>query len=589
MVRTRINFDNIQTEKEDPQPDAVIAYHHRDGAGRELTWLLHDAGNHGLGRDLAAHLGPIMKELFAGLAVSSVEQYRISWIPLGKHLTATNRLHDGLSAVSASDIDACDIRGQYSRFRCLITSLRAIDAHNPNLFRPDLKTRLNFTSRHSGNASRPREPLTPFVAQSLKEAVDREVEAARDRIMSGREQLRTLQNKPNRSRFEEAFLKIADGHRPTQSEQDLFTYRNVSIASASNLSILTLPDALNFVIAIALRVEMPIECLKTLRRDCLKNPARGYVSIEYVKGRGGVRTSIKRERVRDGGINTPGGLVRLVLELSGPAAERIAMHDRSDYDYLWVGFVAAGLPSWRRFELSFNNFNNAIRRLDLLDETGKPITKLAPARLRKTVKRDNYLRHAGHLRRFASDHSPAVAARHYAAVDGLREEHSRSVEAAETALFDLAMGPLVLTSPKETEALASGLSIGNEKLDGQSVASMVSGNADTFLGICSAFWASPIERSDDGSCAVAFTGCLHCPNAVFTTRKLPALMAYLAWLDERRSVMADTVWRERHGPDHARISMQILPKFDLGEIEQAKITNHDTVTAPMLPPHLLRA
>lgn len=55
MVRTRVNFENIQTEKEDPQPDAVIAYHHRDGAGRELTWLLHDAGNHGLGRDLAAH------------------------------------------------------------------------------------------------------------------------------------------------------------------------------------------------------------------------------------------------------------------------------------------------------------------------------------------------------------------------------------------------------------------------------------------------------------------------------------------------------------------------------------------------------
>jgi hypothetical protein len=588
MAKARVHFDNVQTEMEEPRPDAVIAYHHRDGAGRELTWMLNETGNQGLGRDLASHLGPIIGELFAGLAVPSVEQYRISWIPLAKRLTATKRLYDGLPAVSAADIDACDIRGQYSKFRCLITSLRAIDAHSPDLLRPDLKARLNFTSRHSGNASRPREPLTPFVAQSLKEAVDRKVLAARDRIMIGREQLRTLQSKPSRSRFEEVFLKVASGERPKRNELDLFRYRKMPIASASDLSILTLPDAIHFIIAIALRVEMPIECLKALRRDCLKNPARGYVSIEYVKGRGGVRTSIKRERVRDGGINTPGGLVRLVLELSEPAAERIATRDGSDNNYLWVGFVAAGLPSWRRFELSLNNFNSTIRQLDLVNETGEPITKLSPARLRKTVKRDNYLRHAGHLRRFASDHSPEVAARHYAAVDGLREEHSRSVEAAETALFELAMGPLVLTSPEETEALASGLLIGDEQLDGQAVASLISGDADTFLGICSGFWASPIERSNDGSCAVAFTGCLHCPNAVFTTRKLPALLVYLAWLDERRSIMADTVWRERYGSDYERISVQILPKFDPGEIEHANITNCTTAQAPTLPPHLLR-
>jgi hypothetical protein len=189
--------------------------------------------------------------------------------------------------ITAADIDACDVRGQYSRFRCLVHGLRAIDERNPDLLRPDLKARINFTSRHNGTALRPREPLTPFVARVLKDAADRSVVATRERILSGREQIEALRNKPERSRFENVFLRVADGTRPARSEFDMFKYRKVAIAAASDLLVLTLPDAICFIIAIALRVEMPIECLRTLRRDCLKNPARGYVSIEYTKGRGG--------------------------------------------------------------------------------------------------------------------------------------------------------------------------------------------------------------------------------------------------------------------------------------------------------------
>ena len=41
-----------------------------------MTWLLHEVGNEGLGRDLALYLGPMMNELFAGLRKEAEEYFR---------------------------------------------------------------------------------------------------------------------------------------------------------------------------------------------------------------------------------------------------------------------------------------------------------------------------------------------------------------------------------------------------------------------------------------------------------------------------------------------------------------------------------
>lgn len=574
---------------ERPAPDAALTYRHRDGVGRELIWPLHEVGNEGLGRDLAAHLGPIMREFFDGLAVPSVEQYWQSWRQLGKTLTASGRVAGGLRTLTAADIDACDIRGQYSRFRCLVHSLRLIDEHAPTLLSDEVKRRLNFVSRHSGRPLAPREPLTPFVAEALKRAADERVTAVRDRIFAGRKQLEALRSKPNPSRFDRVFLRTADGVRPTKAEFDLFKYRRISIGATTGLLVMTLPDAVYFVVALALRVEIPIECLRTLHRDCLKNASRGFVTIEYVKGRAGPRHAIKRERVRDAGITTPGGIIRLALDLSQPAAQRMAQRGDPNAEYLWVGFVEKDLPSWRRFRLCTNNFRDAISALGLTDDNGRPIYAIAPGRLRKTVKRNNYLRHSGHLRRFANDHSRPVAARHYAAVEALGEAHAQSIVAAETQLFETAMSPLVLSAEAENQSGVAGLSVNGLGIDGPTAATLMAGDSDTFLGICMDFWASPIQRADDGSCAAAFTGCLHCRNAVFTRRKLPALLTYLGWLSDRRSVLSEARWLDQHGADFNRITKQIIPVFTERDIKAARDLMGDDAGRPVLPLHIRKA
>ncbi|GLT02852.1 hypothetical protein GCM10007897_42770 [Sphingobium jiangsuense] len=587
MARAKLHFDDALCE-EAANPDAVVAYHHCDGVGRELIWLLHEVGNDALGRDLAIYLGPMMREMFAGMATPTVKQHRQSWVQLGSVLAECGRSTDGLRTISAADIDACDNRGQYSRFRCLIHGLRAIDAQHPDLLRADARRRLNFVSRYSNRLVSPREPLTPFVARVLKEAADERVVAARDRIFAGRERVAALRSAPSPTRFEQAILRLADGDRPTKAQYDLFKWRRISTTTVTDLRVMTLADAVYFVIALALRIEMPIECLKTLRRDCLKNPARGYVTIEYAKGRGGARARIKRERVRDGGITTPGGLIRLALDLSQPAAERLAECGHADADYLWIGFVRLDRPAWRRFKLSKNNFQHAVGDLGLHDESGEPIGCVMQSSLRKTVKRDNYLRHAGHLRRFASDHSREVAARHYASVEGLREEHARSIVAAETHLFDMAMSPLVLAPEEEQDAAEQGLSVAGRIIDGAEAAQLMGGASDTFLGICADFWSGPSPRAEDGSCAVAFTGCLHCRNAVFTRRKLPALLTYMDWLEDRRTVLTEASWAGAHGADFDRIAIQVLPAFAAGDIEHARALMAAEPRGCALPPHIVR-
>lgn len=323
-------------------------------------------------------------------------------------------------------------------------------------------------------------------------------------------------------------------------------------------------DAVAFIVAIGLRVEVPIECLKTLKRDCLKNEARGFVDIEYIKGRGGKSPVIKRERVRDGGLSTPGGLIRLALDLSEPAAARLRSDGHPDAEWLWVGWVERCLPSWRRFSLCNKAFQRGVASFarDVIEVDGQ--VKFSPARMRKTVKAERYRRTGGSLRRFATDHTTSVAARHYAAVDALAEEHRETIRRAQNELVSLAKGPLILSSEEEDrirsgcDAFENARAIGPEEL--------LNGQSDTWLGICRDFWSSPIASDEAGACSASQNVCLHCPNAVFTARRLPALLSYRDWLIERRAVVSQVEWLSVYADDLARIDQQIMPKFRREEI-----------------------
>ncbi len=114
--------------------------------------------------------------------------------------------------------------------------------------------------------------------------------------------------------------------------------RPLIAAGASNHArfYLTIIDIIGFTILLSLSTGMEMECIFELKADCLGNRATGFVDIAYFKRRAH-GTEWKTLRVRDGGLTTPGGLIRLAIRLTERGRKRTGS------DRLWVWGSLTGL------------------------------------------------------------------------------------------------------------------------------------------------------------------------------------------------------------------------------------------------------
>jgi hypothetical protein len=72
-------------------------------------------------------------------------------------------------------------------------------------------------------------------------------------------------------------------------------------------------------------------------------------------------------------------------------------------------------------------------------------------------------------------------------------------------------------------------------------------------------------------CPTPFWGCLDCRNAVITARKLPAILAFLSFVDDQRSrPEGQAEWAAKFGHAHDRIVQQILPAFGDDVVARAR-------------------
>jgi hypothetical protein len=311
------------------------------------------------------------------------------------------------------------------------------------------------------------------------------------------------------------------------------------------------------VIALICLTGMEPEAVKRLKDDCLVSPARGFVSVRYLKRRSKGHEA-KQMRVADGGtINLPGGLLRLTVR----ARARIGSHA------LWVCHGQAGTQETYR-DLGAVNFYHqqwmAEHDLDkLADRDGQPV-KLDLRRLRKSYKSQHYLKAAGVLADFAQGHAPQTAAGHYADIAAHDAIHDQAIESALEEAMQVALPP-----PTVLDDDGVRLDDGGADPTPDEVTAALTGASDVFLASCRNFHDSPFGIKGK-PCPVALWGCLECPNAIFTARHLPQVLTFLDFIERQRDELTEAEWKVRFGLAWERVVHGIRNRFSRDQILTAQ-------------------
>ena len=469
----------------------------------------------------------------------------------------------------------------FTRLSKIVVVFREIDANDPDRVSQSLRDRLRYTSAQPFERPRPRDAYSPYVARQLRDAARADVAAVMRRIDGHLpETLATNSDPVVRQRaaaLHQAVVKrgfLPRNDKATRALYQALYTRRLPTASLLDdvysrfyLMVHDLPSLLTL---LSIDTGLEIECVKTLKADCLSSSSAGTVTLHYTKRRAHGLIQ-KTMRVRDGGPTTPGGLIRAIIKMT----ERTRRFCPSDA--LFVFYHACVFYSQVRHPNT--TLSQWVERHGIVDDHGRPL-KLLLSRLRKTHKALWYLKTGGHMARFAVGHSVEIAARHYADIPSLRPLHEVTViDALEDAVRpggEAVVSPASGASEIYTDAhhkIPSKEDNGIARTDIQ----------DVWLASCSGFYDSPFSKPGS-PCSHPFWGCLDCRNAVITERKLPAIMGFLDFIIGQRVSLGAQDWAAKFGHVHARITRQVLPSFSDEVIAAARAALKSDPPPTYLPP-----
>ncbi|HWC12735.1 MAG TPA: hypothetical protein VG455_16110, partial [Acidimicrobiales bacterium] len=471
--------------------------------------------------------------------------------------------------LSASDLDAfeeaererfpSDSTTPYARVGSVVRLLRTIAAGGRVSLRPDLSARLDFVANGVKGHTTPRDAYSPQETARLRAACRADVLRVVERLTVTAERRLALGREPvgRGWRVAENVLWHVDRHGPMRltelQERQGRWHPGFRISELHALLYPTRDDLAPFLLLFALESGIEIEACKELRADCLANAEGGRVEVRYRKRRAGTR-QWRSVWVRDSAMYSPGRLIRMVLRLT----RRARAHSGSDALWLTV-FHSRLLPA--AMSASSGVFVEFVKHHDLRGDDGHPL-RLQPVRLRKTHKAGRYLATNGQLPEFAgSSHTPSVAGDHYGAIEALRPLHEAAMERALRDAVAVARPATVLTADEE-DMLVADPAAGSEVLGvaPAEVGALLSGEQDVWLSSCRDFFDSPFG-TPGAPCPTPFWTCLSCANAVITTRKLPALLSFLAHVVDSRARMPTDQWAATYGEAHRQLTENVLPRF----------------------------
>lgn len=328
----------------------------------------------------------------------------------------------------------------------------------------------------------------------------------------------------------------------------------------------TLDELNSFVLLLLTVSEVDVASAMGAERDCLQNEYEKMVDFIVRKARAGYAELVYR--VPDRGLNTAGGLVRSMLKVTTAPHLALKATGSRYANRLLVAF-SRGKPGPFAFPGSGARIREFCTRNVILDDNGKKIDKLTPARFRKSPKAERYLASGGNLRVVATDNSLTIAAKHYANLPALAHIHDKTVEAGLRQALHHIQGR-VIPHMEAIEAEARRLSA----VTGRTIAECLAclqGSEDVWLAGCLAFRDSPFA-SKGTECPTPYTECLVCPNSVFTERKLPNLLRYHRFITFRRQTMPPATWQKTLAADLYALEELILPRFSQLQIDRARAT-----------------
>lgn len=509
-----------------------------------------------------------------------------------RHPEEAERLHAG--DISAADLDAfeeaererfeSDSTTPYFRVGSLVRLLRTVAAAGRVQLRPDLVARLDFVANGVKGHTTPRDAYSPLETTALRAACRADILRVVERLTVTAEERLALGEAPEGRgwRVAENVMWHIDRHGP-MSLADLqerqsriqvgFRMRDLHAALYP-----TRNDLAPFLLLLALESGIEIEACKDLLADCLGAVEGSRVEVRYRKRRAGSR-QWRSTWVRDSGMYSPGRLIRMVLRLT----QRARAHCGSDR--LWLVIYRSRLYPAPMTSAS-GVFADFVKRHDLRGDDGGALA-LQPVRLRKTHKAGRYLATGGQLPDFAGgSHTTAVAGNHYGAIEALRPFHEAAIEQALQDAVAVAKRLTVITSEEESvlaaDPEAAGETLG---LPPAEVADFLAGGQDVWLSSCRNFFDSPFG-TPGAPCPTPFWACLGCANAVITTRKLPALLSFLAHAVEARGRMPASQWAATYGEAHRQLVENVLPRFPAAVVAAAQAASDLDPGLLYLPPQL---
>lgn len=374
-------------------------------------------------------------------------------------------------------------------------------------------------------------------------------------------------------------------------------YRPYSLKEAYCMLLPTTHDLLPFLVMLLIKTGLNMESILSLKRDCIVGYGKtdNFERIRYKKGRGS-HEELERP-FSNKGLFSPIGLIRAVRSITEPLLKHLPEDERNQL-FIGINFNNRGrrIVSWGkdvgshgRYSGQASYITNMFNRRDpkrgnglfvswgLKGDQGEQL--LFDSRRFRNFHFTARYRSTGDLgyvsRTVAKHHGSGgtdISSRNYLNNKANEDLHSDAVADALRELVDENTKGKIITSELPADSqdknIIESIAVENDESD-ELIEKIAKGEQDVFVAHCRDFYNQPGGKSG-APCSSPWM-CFDCENAIWTSRILPKVLAFLDFIEGQREALLEPEWKDKFYKPWSIIKYGILPRFDEDKVNAARI------------------